>query len=115
MEKETNKIEKEEDQFVKITFTKTGEDKKGMPGVINIKINQLTGAQLIIAANALMRKSYQEVEFKDEGADITDFLSNAFDAKKQMFGLMDALKDAIKEKNTKGNEDGKETCIQGDK
>lgn len=115
MEIKTNKIEKEEGQFVKITFTKTGEDKKGMPGGINIKINQLTGAQLIIAANALMRKTYQEVEFKDEGADITDFLANAFDAKKQMFGLMDAFKDAIKEKIEKENKNGKETCVQGDK
>lgn len=81
MEIETNKIEKEEGQFVKITFTKTGEDKKGMPGGINIKINQLTSTQLIIAANALMRKAYQEVEDKEEGADITDLLANAFEAK----------------------------------
>lgn len=113
MEIETNKIEKEEGQFVKITFTKTGEDKKGMPGEISIKINQLTQAQIIIAATALMRKAYNECE-TDNGLDITDVLANAFSAKKQVNEIIDAIKTGL-EKNTKENEDGNETCIQSDK
>lgn len=113
MEVITKDIEKEEGQFIKITLSETGEDKTNMPGNINIKINQLTQAQIIIAATALMRKAYKECE-TDTGLDITDVLTNAFSAKKQVNDIIDALKTGL-EKYTKGNEDGNETCIQSDK
>ena len=101
-----NKFNKEAGQFIKITFEQTGDNGTDMPNKLNIEINQVTSAQLFLAATDLMQKAYKHCE--GDCTNITNLVSNALMARKAIYNITDKMADIIKQVDKKEDNDGKD-------